>query len=278
MRHHTGDYTAPDGQKLFTQRWLPDAAPRAIIVITHGIGEHSTRYARHAEFFTPHGYAVYTYDLRGHGQTPGPRGAVRSHDDLLSDLHAQVAAARADYPTTPIFVFGHSLGGNITLHYALKHPQGLTGVVASSPWLKLAFPPAPHLLLLAKLLKGIYPTLTLNAPLDNSAISRDPAIVRAYENDPLIHSKNSPGLGQGGIDAGKWILDHAAEFSLPVLLLHGTADRLTSPAATQQFYDTIASPTKKLIFYDGWYHELHHEPDHAQYFTDVLTWLDGIIA
>lgn len=263
-----------DNVELFTQSWKT-ADPKAVVVLTHGLGEHSGRYPHVGKALNNAGYSLYAYDLRGHGQSGGPRGHTPAYEFLLDDLEAVIANAKGDQPGKKVFVYGHSMGGNITLNYALRRPAGLSGVITTGAWLKLAFEPPPLQLALGRLMANLIPTFAQQTNLDTNALSHDPAIGQAYREDKLVHGTITAKLFAGITNASEYALTHAAELKLPALLLHGGGDPIISPEGTRQFYERATVPDKTLRLYDGLFHEIHNELEQAVVFKDMIEWLDG---
>ena len=261
-----------DGLELFYRRWRPAGSPKAVLPIVHGHGEHSGRYANVAAWFVPRGYSVYALDLRGHGRSQGKRGALADFGEYRKDVRAFLELVREAEPA-PAFLAGHSLGGLIVLDYALRGPDGLAGVVASGPVLS---PPgiSPFLLWLSKVLAQLWPGLILESGLDTSALSRDPAVVEAYVNDPLVHSKGSARMANEMMRAIDWTQAHAAEMALPCLIVHGSEDRLCSPQASRVFIENVTFADKEYNEYQGYFHELYNDLGKERVFADVEAWLE----
>ena len=260
------------GLELFCRRWRSDTKPKAVLSIVHGHGEHSGRYSNVADWFVPRGYTVYSFDLRGHGHSQGTRGALDDFSEFREDVRAFLGLVR-EAEQAPIFLAGHSLGGLIALNYALQDGAGLAGVVASGPVLS---PPglSPFLLWLSKVLDRVWPSLILESGLDTSALSRDAAVVEAYVNDPLVHSKGSARLANEMLRAVEWTQAHAAELALPCLLVHGGEDRLCDPQASKRFYDKVTAAGKEYIEYEGYFHEVYNDLGKEKVFADVQAWLE----
>ena len=209
--------------------------PKAVIALIYGFGEHTGRYTHVGEAFNKAGYALIGFDLRGHGKSGGTRGHTPSYDAMMDDISDFMALIGTRYPGLPRFLYGHSMGGNQVLNFCLRRKPDVVGVIATGPWLKLAFNPPALQVTLAKTISHIAPSFTQNSPLDTSALSHDQKVADAYNTDPLVHSKISAKLFVGMYKSGLWALDHADEFSVPLLLMHGTADRITSSEAGAEF-------------------------------------------
>jgi len=274
MRHTEGHLTSSDGLQLYYQGWLPAGEPRAVVCIVHGIGEHSGRYASLVEALVPAGFAVYGMDNRGHGRSEGVRGGLPAWDALHADVRRLLERAQAQHPGRPLFLMGHSLGGLIVLGYALRYPEGLRGVVASAPALQ-SKGISPLLMVLARLLARLAPNLTMNTGLDAEGISRDPAVVQAYRRDPLVHSLATPRMATESEQEMAWVNARAAEWRLPLLLLHGDADRLVPIEGTRAFFASAPAADKTLRVYPGGYHESHNDLHRQQAVSDILAWLEA---
>lgn len=281
MSHIEFTRTAPDGQELYYQSWAPQGEPKAVVCLVHGLGEHVGRYAHVGQALNDAGYALIGFDQRGHGKTPGPRGVTPPFDRLMDDIGLLLSEAEQRFPGRPQFLYGHSMGGNWVLNYALRRKLAVAGVVATSPGLRTAFTPPPAKVLAGKVLYRLAPNFVLPNGLELEGISRDSAIVTAYRNDPLVHDKMSARLGLDILTQGEWALTHAAEFPpIPLLLVHGACDRLTSAPATEEFAKRAEAgslrPNVTLKIWADCYHETHNEPEKAQVIDFMIHWLDGI--
>jgi alpha-beta hydrolase superfamily lysophospholipase len=165
------------------------------------------------------------------------------------------------------------MGGNQVINYALRSPQALKGVIATGPWLKLAIDPPAALVLLAKLLNNIVPNFSLASGLSQNALSRDPQVISKYAADPLVHDKISVRLYTSMFGSGFWASEHAAELKIPMLLMHGSADKLTSALASQEFSRNVGKAVT-LRIWEGFYHEIHNEPEKADVIQTMVNWLD----
>lgn len=265
------EWRSADGLPLVGRCWAPAGEPRAVICLVHGLGEHCGRYAHVAAALNDAGYAVLACDKRGHGRSGGKRGHTPSYEALMGDIDLLLAQAAQRFPGRPRFLYGHSLGGNEVLNYALRRKPDLAGVVSASPGLRTAFKPPALQLAAGRLMNRIWPAFTMPNELELAAISRDPAVVAAYQADPLVHDRLSARLGMSLLESGEWAIAHAAEFPLPLLLMHGTADRLTSAPASQEF--SAQAPNCTLKLWEGLYHETHNEPEKEEVIGFVVDWL-----
>jgi alpha-beta hydrolase superfamily lysophospholipase len=272
VRHIEFTRQALDGTQLYFQGWEPETSPRAAVCLVHGLGEHSGRYAHVGLRLNDAGFSLLGFDLRGHGRSGGPRGHTSSYDTILDDISRLVDEAAALFPGQPRFLYGHSMGGGLVLNYALRRRPSLAGVIATSPWLRLALAPSPAKLALARATGHLLPTFTQSNGLNPADLSRDPEVVRAYESDPLVHGRISSRLAVSVLDAGEWALAHAAEFALPLLITHGSADRITSAEASREFARHVSGDSTFRLW-EGFYHETHNEPEKAQVLGFMADWL-----
>ncbi len=279
MRTEKGTFlSSTDGTMLVWQAWLPESPPKALVVLAHGYGEHCDRYGHVGEAMTSAGYALYALDHRGHGRSGGERGVIPDYNSFLDDFGALIGMAQTDQPGLTCFIYGHSMGGNIALVYALTRPDDLAGVIATGPLLKFSVEPSGLKVALANVLDKVAPNFSLSGNVASSSICRDETVVKAYEDDPLVHDKLSMRLGKEMITYGDYSLDHATDLAIPALLMHGSEDQLTSPAATRRFADRASRAQDAdvtYIEYPGLYHELHNEPEQDQVFADMIAWLDA---
>lgn len=274
MDHQIDHLQTSDGLTLYRQTWLPEGSPRAVIALVHGFGEHSGRYGNVVQALAPAGFIVAGFDLRGHGRSEGARGAIRSWTEFREDTGLFVHRLESEHRGMPLFLYGHSLGGLIALEYALHHPEGLHGIIASAP--TLGQPGiSPLLLLLSRLLSAIWPTLTLPTKLDSTAISRDPGVVEAYQIDPLVHDLGTPRLGTEMTRAAEWVQAQAPALQIPLLMLQGEKDLLVSPADTRRFFEHAGVRDKTYLAYSEGFHEPHNDIEHDKVMGDVLAWLEA---
>ncbi len=274
--HSTGTYESDDGLRLFEQGWSPAGTPKAVVAIVHGYGEHSCRYVHVAEELTRNGYAVSTFDLRGHGQSQGdPRTFVRSFDEHLDDLEHFLSRVRERHPGRPLFLFGHSMGGTISTLFAIARQPEIRGLLLSGASLKLSDKYSPSLITLAKIISFVFPKLRL-LKLDASAVSRDPEVVRDYVRDPLVYHGGIPARTGAEMNRAMELIRQRMEaLEVPLLIMHGTGDLLADPEGSRQLYDRAESGDKDLRLYEGLYHEILNEPEKAQVLADMVEWLDA---
>jgi len=273
MDHAEGTFSGFEGLELYYQRWGLEGGAKAALTVVHGFGEHSGRYGNVVDWFVPKGYAVYAFDLRGHGRSPGSRGYINTWDEFREDVRAFLAYVREQEPGRAVFLLGHSMGGLIVLEYVLHYPEGLVGVISSGPVLAQVGV-SPLLVMMSKVLSGVLPRLTLDSGLDATAISRDTSVVDAYVNDPLVHSLGTPRLGTALTQAFEWTQMHAAEMTVPCLIVHGSADRLAPPEGSRVFYESMTIADKERRVYEGAYHEVFNDFGKEQVLADVERWME----
>jgi acylglycerol lipase len=246
---------------------------KAVIVLVHGMGEHSGRYKHVAKKLTENDYSVVAFDHFGHGKTSGKRGHNPNFNAVLESITETVEVAKKHYPNTPIFLYGHSMGGNAVVNYVLKKTHDLKGIIATSPFLKLAFVPPKIKLAVGKLLQKIAPSITMGNELDANDISREKIEVDKYINDPLIHGKISPNFSLTFIETGEWAIANASKLQTPMFLLHGTGDKIIDYKGTQEFANKSDKATLRL--YEGGYHELQNDLCKEEMMQDVVNWLNS---
>ena len=272
--HDEGRLTARDGLGLYEQWWLPETDARAVVILVHGLAEHSGRYATTAEDLCRHGYAVYAADLRGHGRSDGRRCFVRSLDQCLDDLDVLVDDVRRRRPDKPLFLMGHSLGGLIAVRWCMTRDPDLRGLVLSAPALRLPDDLFPILRHVAGWVGRLFPRLGV-VRMGGANISRDPAVVERFRADPLVfHGRFPAGTGAAVFRAIRQAAGRLDAIRLPLLVLHGTADRVCSAAGSRELCRAAASQDKLLHLYEGLYHELLSEPERDAVLADLTAWLD----
>jgi len=279
MRQEQSQFTTHDGTELYTQCWLPDTAPRANLVVVHGIGEHSGRYANFAAWFVPQGFAVYSFDLRGHGKSPGVRGHAAHWSDIRKDVNAFLNHLRRHEANAPLFLIGHSMGGLIVLDYALRDDvTALKGVVASGPALGAAEKLSTIQRIMLKTLNPILPQIQINNGLNVNDLSRDPEVIRLYREDPLVHPHITPRLADGMFKTGTDCQVHANEWpaDLPLLIVHGGADAICPPQASARFFANVAARNKTHREYESYMHEVFNEIGREAVLKDVQDWLETL--
>jgi lysophospholipase len=278
MSHHTeGTLTAFDGLTIFHQAWLPDGDPGAVVMLIHGLGEHSGRYAHVAEALTDAGIAVHALDHRGHGKSDGKRAFVKSYAEFMQDLVQFRSHIEAQHPELPLILLGHSMGGNLAVGHTLDHQAGIAGLALSGAALQVGSDLTPGKLKAFRLIAKIAPSFRPEG-LSAEAISRDPAVVAAYQNDPLVFTgKISAGLGAALIDAMERFPARYGELTLPILVAHGTDDQLASVDGSRALEAAAVNADVTAHYYEGLYHEIFNEPEQQQVLADLVSWIRVVV-
>lgn len=270
----TSESVSFDGTRLFTRSYKPALPTKAVVLVVHGLAEHSGRYAHVAEFLTNAGFAFESFDLRGHGKSSGARIYVNSFDDYLRDLDLIMPEVKRNYPGLPLFLLGHSMGGTISTLFTITRKPPIAGLILSAATLKISDSISPFLVKMAPLVGKFFPKLP-TIVLDKNAISRDPAVVQKYDDDPLNYRGGIPArtgaelnLAIGRIQLQMETLD------LPLLVLQGTVDRLSDIRGSQMLFDLAKSEDKTFKRYEGFYHEIMNDPEKLRVLTDIRDWLD----
>lgn len=274
---NTSTFTTSDNQNLYLKIWGEPKTAKACIVLVHGLGEHIGRYEHLAQAALQRGYCMIGYDQRGHGQTQGKRGVIGNSKRLMTDLQEIINYAQSLCPNKAVFLYGHSLGALEVLYFGLTAKPEIAGVIATSP------PLDTHTIskgqkVLVGILKNLFPNLTVANALDTTQLSRDEQIVKDYVNDPLVHDQASVALGAFLIQGAEYVMTHAAEWTLPLYLAHGDADRICPYNGSKNFMSRLmpgAPVTFKTV--EGAYHETHNEPGKEGFIAERLDWLDGLL-
>jgi len=268
-----GSFEGVEGVKIFTREWQPAGESRCVVVISHGLNAHSGLYAWAAQQFTSNGLAVYALDHRGRGRSEGERFFVKKFADWTQDLATFIDVVKAREPGLPIFLLGHSAGGVIACGYALEHQDEITGLICEDFAYQI---PAPDVAL--AILKGVSHV----APhahvfkLKNEDFSRDPAVVAAMNADPLIANEAQPSETVAElVRAAELLKKSFRQITLPLLILHGTADKVTKPSGSKEFYEKAGSNDKTLKLYQGHFHDLLADIGKQQVMADIQAWIDA---
>lgn len=278
MKHEEGNFEGIRNGSMSYQCWLPEGESKAVLLIVHGLGEHCGRYGNVVNYFVPLGYGVYGIDHIGHGRSSGRRVYVERFEDFTDTLKIYFDMVRGWEPHKPIFLLGHSMGGLIGALYLLDYQTELAGAVLSGPAVKVPDTVSPTTIFLGKVLSALTPKLGLIG-LNPEGVSRDPAVVKAYVNDPLVwHGKITARLSAELVKAMQRITVEADKITLPILILQGSADKLVDPKGARMLYDTASSVDKAIKVYDGLYHEVYNEPEHDHVLGDVQAWLEAHLA
>lgn len=276
MNPTTGSFQTSDGLKIHTIAWLPDQPPRAVVLLVHGLSEHSGRYPHVAAKLVEQGYAVYALDHRGHGRSEGLRSYFDNLDQPVNDLKQYFDTVKAAHPGQKLFIYGHSLGSLITLAFLLRYQQEFRGAVISGNPLAVEFSQPKLLVLAAGVLNSLIPKQAITAPLPSVYLSHDPAVIKDYDTDPLNYrGKVRVGMGYFILQAARDVRARMNELQLPLLIFHGEADKICPPKGSQLLYDGVGSTDKTLKFYPGLYHETHNELEKETVLANIVNWLNA---
>lgn len=281
MKQTTRTWTNDERLTIFSQGWLPQgdkADLKDVVIILHGLGEHSDRYQAWARRFVDSGHAVYALDLPGHGRTAGRRGHTRSFGAIFDDIRHLLAACRTDHPAARIHLYGHSMGGAVAIGYATIRKgdavsAGIKSITLSGPAFKPGFEPPAWKIKLAVTLDRLVPSLTLPNELDPDWLSTDPSVVSAYKADPLVHSKISVRWYNDWMRTVAAVETAAPENKFPVLIMHAGEDRATSPAAAEAMARRLNA---RFHRFPGVRHEIHHEACADEAFRMALAFMQGV--
>lgn len=273
MQDGTFNFKTNDGLTLLGRVWQTTGKPKGVVNLVHGLGEHSGRYAHIAEALTKAGYNFIGFDLRGHGLSEGKQGHTPDYEHLMDDVTLFMDQSEEFFGSGhPNFLYGHSLGGTIVLNYALRRKSKLNGVISTGPALRLAFEPPKIKLMMGKIMANLTPAFTMKNEIDVNALSRDAAIVKAYQDDVLVHQMISAKLAMELFDSGQYAMDHAADWALPLLLMHGSEDQISSCPASEEFAQ-IAGDSVVFKKWEGYSHEIHNDFGKEEVITFMIDWL-----
>lgn len=263
------------GVRIVYDVWTPETTPRAVVVLSHGLGEHARRYDHVAQRFGEDGLVTYALDHRGHGRSGGKRALLRDISEYTGDFDTLVGIAKKEHPGCKCIVLGHSMGGGIVFAYGVERPDNYDLMVLSGPAVAAQDAVSPLLALVAKTLGAVAPGLPLQE-LDSSAISRDPAVVHAYDTDPLVHHGKVPaGVARALLLVGETMPQRAAALTAPLLVVHGSEDRLIDVEGSRRLVEAVGSSDVELKVYPGLYHEVFNEPERNQVLDDVVSWINA---
>lgn len=274
MKHIEGNFKGVRNANIYYQGWLPEENVKAVLLVVHGLGEHCGRYMNVVNHFVPLDYAIYGLDHIGHGKSDGAREYVERFDDYTNTLaifYNMVTDLQAE---KSIFLLGHSMGGAIASYYLLDHQDDFKGAILSAPGVKVGDSISQATITMSKILSKLAPKMGVIA-LDVDGISRDPEVVEAYVNDPLVfHGKTPARLGAELLSAIQRITAEAGNITLPFIVVQGAEDSIVDPSGAQMLYDKASSEDKTLKIYDELYHECFNEPERDRVLRDVENWLE----
>ncbi|HEX2866870.1 MAG TPA: alpha/beta hydrolase [Ignavibacteriales bacterium] len=278
MIHREFNWTTEDGAGIYGQMWQPEDDIKGVVCLIHGLGEHCSRYKILPGKLTEEGFALIAFDQYGHGRSEGKRGHAPSYEAMLENISRLLEQARVHFPDKDLFLYGHSMGGNLVINYALRMRPDIKGVIATGPWLKLSRPPKPVLISIVRWLDRYWPSLRLWNGIRPKKLSHNKeGEVKAekHQKDPFLHPWISVHTFLGVHEAGSYALENAHDFPCPILILHGGEDHVTSVDASREF----ASRSREnctLKVYPGLYHEIHNEPHSDEIFSTIVEWLNSI--
>lgn len=274
MKHEEMLWTSYDGLPLFAQKWAPDGEIKGVINLVHGLGEHSGRYAHWAERFNRAGYALASFDLRGHGRSGGRRGDTPSFDHFADDITILLEKTKEIYPDIPAFIYGHSLGGMLVLFYLIQRQPELKGAVVTSPGLRTMIDQQKAKIAAVKALGALLPKVSIPNGLEIEGLARDERVIVEYQNDPLVHDRVSLRMGKGMINTIEFIFKNAALIKIPLLLMHGSGDRICYASGSEELA-SLMDENCSLQLFEECYHELHNEPEKDDVFNFLIEWINS---
>ena len=261
------------GVRIVYDVWTPDTPPRAVVVLSHGLGEYARRYDHVAQRFGDAGLVTYALDHRGHGRSGGKRMLVRHISEYTADFDTLVRIATREHHGLKCVVLGHSMGGGIVFAYGVERPDNYDMMVLSAPAVAAQELVSPLMIVAAKVLGALVPGLPVQE-LDVAAISRDPAVVQAYNDDPLVyHGKVPAGVGRALLEVGETMPQRAPALTAPLLVVHGSDDRLIPVDGSRRLVECVGSTDVELKVYPRLYHEVFNEPERDQVLGDVVAWI-----
>lgn len=273
MQHMESTFMATGGIHLFTQWWLPEGELRAALALVHGVGEHCGRYPKLVGPLTETGIGVYAYDQRGFGRSPGQRGHIDTWEQYRGDLRAFLEWVKTAQSGVPVFLYGHSMGALVVLDYLIHARNDLHGAVISGAPIQPVGVAKPLLVLVAKALSKVWPRFPIDVGLETAALSRDPAVVKAYEDDPLVTGRVSARWGTEAMRALDEVRENPAKLSVPLLFVHGEDDRLNSAEGVRRYFEQIPHQDKELKIYPASFHEVHNDLGCVQEEVDIGAWI-----
>lgn len=257
-QHTNSSFSAADGLDLFYQSWV-SSEPKGIVVLAHGVGEHSGRYQNIIDKMEGQGISFYGLDHRGHGRSEGKPGHINRFTDYTSDLKRFMEIVRYEQPDHPIILMGHSMGGLIAFHYALQYPEDIEALILSSAGLIPVVPVPAWQQAMGRVLSILAPGFTMSTGLDAAGLSHDQCVVTDYLHDPLVHDKVSARWFTEFIKAGQTALQQAGKLTMPLLIIHGQDDPIVDHRGSLQTVESAASPDKTCHIFAGLLHETMNE-------------------
>lgn len=273
MQYSENYYKTKDKKKLFIRSWFPSDHTSLMVIFLHDIGEHSGRYESWAKQFIDNDIAVYAMDIRGHGKSEGKRGHVDNFDVLLKDIKLLISNVEKEHPNLPILIYGQGLGGNLALYYGLNKKANVDGLIITSPWLRSSRKVNDKHGLYLSFVGKYLPKISLKYIRPTSNLTNDATILKNYFSDPLSHNKITVKTLNTIEESGNVITSRKYKINLPVLLMHGTSDNLTSSNETLKFGENSSNMEVKI--WKGKYHELHTDINKTEVFEFIKKWIDS---
>jgi len=276
MKHEEGFLNENSDEHIYYQCWLPEGDLKAVLMVVHGLAEHCGRYMNVVNRFVPLGYGIYAFDFPGHGKSHGKRVFVNRFEDYTRTLSTFLEKVRSLHHEAPLFLVGHSMGSLVSAVFLLDRQEGFAGAILSGPGaVKVPDSISSATILAGKVFSVVMPKIGLIG-LDVDGVSRDPSVVRAYVEDPLVYTgKTTARLAAEILKAMQRFPEEATRITLPILLLQGGGDKLVDPEGARMLFETVQSPDKTLKMYDGLYHEIFNEPERDQVLGDMEQWLES---
>lgn len=272
----TGSFKTEDGLRIHTVSWAAPIDRQRVVVLAHGISEHSGRYSHVADYLTQAGYHVYALDHRGHGKSEGDRIHVAHYNDFVHDLKQYIDTIKAQHPASQLFILGHSMGSIISLQYVLNYPDDADGLILTGTATAMGSNVSSLLRGAATIIHAIYPQAPIQAPLDEKYFTRDPEMVAQAKQDQLMYKGwTKTSIARYIVEVGEIIQGRAHEIRLPILIMHGEADDITPISGSQIIYEHVTSDDKTLKTWEGMYHEIMNEIGREAVLETVTTWLDA---
>jgi len=273
----TFSFSTMDGGKIHAQKWLADDS-KAAVVLVHGLGEHIDRYEHVAKFLNENQISLYGFDHRGHGKSSGKRGHIASNQQFMSDIDHMINIAKTENPDKPLFLYGHSMGGNMVLFYTLNKKPSINGVISTSPGLGVGEPVPASKLIAAKILKTLYPSFQMDNGLDIDNLSHNSQVIKEYKEDPLVHSKVSVKFALETLSNGDWIVEEAENCCIPILLLQGEKDHIVNQEKIKIFAAKVPDSFITFKVFPNLYHELHNEFEKEMVLNVIVDWINEKIS
>ena len=275
MQRSEGTFQGYGSLELYYQSWHPAGKPKAILAIVHGVAEYSDRYQNLVEILVPENFALYTYDQRGHGRSPGQRGYIESWQEYRVDFQRFLQLVHDEHPGVPVFAYGHSQGALTILDWLIHESNNLGGVIVSGSPLATNDSASPLLVATAKVLSRLWPTFSLDSPINPAQLSCDARVVQKYQNDPEVFKILTARWGTEYLKTQEEVRRNSPRISNPIFIIHGGEDTLCDPQGSQFLYEHVSSIDKTIKIYPSYFHEIHNEPGHITVIQDMNDWISA---